>query len=117
MKGLSSDCKLPPEIVLALQMGGEYPCDRCNENREICRGEPKGSSYRQIEFISVMICPETFISVRGAKEFRVDITINEKKYGLHNIYCDDMLKSMFDQIWEDMGGKLKAIINQERTEQ
>ena len=41
-KGLSADCKLPPEIVIAILMEGrEHPCDRCNEDRNICRGFPR----------------------------------------------------------------------------
>lgn len=41
-KGLSSDCTLPPEIALALLMGGrEHPCDRCNMDRKVCRGFPR----------------------------------------------------------------------------
>ena len=41
-KGLSSDCTLEPMIVLAIMMGGrEHPCDRCNMDREKCRGYPR----------------------------------------------------------------------------
>jgi len=42
--GLSSGCTLDPLIVFAIfMMPGkrEHPCDRCNEDRKICRGYPK----------------------------------------------------------------------------
>ena len=41
-KGLSADCKLPPEMTMAILMAGkEHPCDRCNHDRKICRGFPR----------------------------------------------------------------------------
>ncbi len=41
-KGLSSDCKLDPLLIMAINIDGrEHPCDRCNHNREKCRGYPK----------------------------------------------------------------------------
>ena len=37
--GLSADCKLDPLIVMGILMSGsEHPCDRCNEDRALCRG-------------------------------------------------------------------------------
>lgn len=40
--GLSADCKLAPEITLAILMGGrEHPCDGCNMDRAKCRGYPR----------------------------------------------------------------------------
>jgi hypothetical protein len=45
-RGLSADCKLDPELLGAIMIGGrEHPCDRCNMNRDECRGYPrKGKS-------------------------------------------------------------------------
>ena len=41
-KGLSSDCTLNASLVMAIMMGGrEHPCDRCNEDRNVCRGYPR----------------------------------------------------------------------------
>lgn len=112
-KGLSSDCKLPPEIALAIQMEGvEHPCDRCNENRDICRGYPRGSSHkREIDFISIMLRPDIDGRYyKDAKVFQTDITVNGKRYGLQEIFIDDMIKSDFDRLWESIGRKLKELI-------
>jgi len=41
-EGLSADCTLDPMIVMAIMMSGkEHPCDRCNKDRNICRGYPR----------------------------------------------------------------------------
>lgn len=41
-KGMSSDCTLNSMVVLALLMSPtEHPCDRCNMDREKCRGFPR----------------------------------------------------------------------------
>jgi len=41
-KGLSADCKLSSTLVIAIMLGGrEHPCDRCNWDREKCRGYPR----------------------------------------------------------------------------
>lgn len=41
-RGLSADCKLGPELVVAIAMRGrEHPCDRCNHDRKECRGFPR----------------------------------------------------------------------------
>lgn len=38
-EGLSADCNLSPEIVVMILLAGqEHPCDRCNMDREECRG-------------------------------------------------------------------------------
>ena len=40
--GLSADCSLPGEIALFMLMEGrEHPCDRCNVDRQECRGFPR----------------------------------------------------------------------------
>lgn len=45
-EGLSSDCKLQPDIALAMLMGDdEHPCDRCNIDRAQCRGFPRKPSH------------------------------------------------------------------------
>ena len=36
--GLSSDCTLNKMIVLGLLLSKEHPCDRCNADRDKCRG-------------------------------------------------------------------------------
>lgn len=38
--GISSDCLLG-EAALLIAMSGEHPCDRCNHDRDICRGYPR----------------------------------------------------------------------------
>ena len=41
-EGLSSDCTLDPQIVMMVLLDGrEHPCDRCNQDREVCRGYPR----------------------------------------------------------------------------
>jgi hypothetical protein len=41
-EGLSSDCTLQPALVMAIMLGGrEYPRDRCNMDRKVCRGYPR----------------------------------------------------------------------------
>ncbi len=44
-RGLSADCTLPGGVALAIAMGGEHPCDRCNMDRKVCRGEPRKEDY------------------------------------------------------------------------
>ncbi len=40
--GLSADCQLDGQVVMAILMGGrEHPCDHCNMDRNICRGYPR----------------------------------------------------------------------------
>ena len=43
LTGLSSGCTLDPMIALGCQIGPfpEHPCDRCNEDRGVCRGFPR----------------------------------------------------------------------------
>lgn len=112
-KGLSADCKLPPEIALAIQSEGvEHPCDRCNENRDICRGYPRGSSHkREIEFIRIVLQPDIDARYhKDAKVFQTDITVNGQRYSLQEIFFNDLLKSDFDRLWESIGRKVKALI-------
>ena len=46
-KGLSADCKLNPMIVAAIVLGGkEHLCDRCNMDRDECRGYPRETDLR-----------------------------------------------------------------------
>lgn len=41
-RGLSSDCKLHPMVLMAIWVrGDEHPCDRCNMDRKECRGYPR----------------------------------------------------------------------------
>lgn len=41
-RGLSSDCTLDKLLVVAILLEGrEHPCDRCNEDRKVCRGYPR----------------------------------------------------------------------------
>ncbi len=50
-EGLSSDCQLNLNIVMALLVEGrEHPCDRCNIDREKCRGYPKKPHVRPGSF-------------------------------------------------------------------
>jgi hypothetical protein len=49
-QGLSSDCTLNPMVTIAILMGGiEHPCDRCNEDRNKCRGFPRLNTIREFE--------------------------------------------------------------------
>lgn len=48
--GLSADCQLDAVIVLAISMEGkEHPCDRCNMDRDVCRGFPRLDTLREFE--------------------------------------------------------------------
>lgn len=41
-EGLSADCTLDSFIVVAIMMQDkEHPCDRCNMDRDECRGFPR----------------------------------------------------------------------------
>jgi len=112
-KGLSSDCKLPPEIAIGLQLNEEYPCDRCNVDRQTCRGEPrKKFNVKKLDYIRVMIEPMDHCCARNpVKRFRVKISIDGKTYGLEEIYAEDEIKPMFDRIWESAGRQIKQAIN------
>ena len=44
-EGLSSHCKLPPELALAIS-SVEHPCDCCNTDRTECQGFPRKDSGR-----------------------------------------------------------------------
>jgi hypothetical protein len=40
--GLSKDCTLHPILIMAITAEGqEHPCDRCNIDRNICKGFPR----------------------------------------------------------------------------
>lgn len=114
-KGLSSDCKLPPEIAIAIQLEGrEHPCDRCNEDRQICRGYPKGYSSNRaegkIDHIRISIEPCDYYTGQTTKRFRVEISINGKAYGLEEIYTEDETRAMFDRVWESAGRNIKNLL-------
>lgn len=107
-RGLSADCKLPPEITIGLQLSGEHPCDRCNHDRSKCRGEPRKQQGGFIDGISVFIQPENWgTNSHGQCIFQVELRVNGKSYSLREIYPDDMLESMFDRLWESAGVKIK----------
>lgn len=41
-EGLSPDCTLNPMLVIAIAAEGrEHPCDRCNMDRDVCKGFPR----------------------------------------------------------------------------
>ena len=47
--GLSADCKQEPMLILAILLSGrEHPCDRCNWNREECRGYPRLDEVKEV---------------------------------------------------------------------
>lgn len=110
-KGLSSDCKLPPEIAIALQLDGEYPCDRCNVDRETCRGAER-KEVTPINYINIRISSPYLHQTKMLQqyEFVTEISIDAKTYRINEVYPLDVLNSLFDRIWESTGIKLKQAI-------
>lgn len=107
-KGLSADCKLPPEIALALALSpNEHPCDRCNEDRKICRGYPRRDPNRKrLKRLFVSIEPQFFSGGTG-EVFRVEVVTNEERYSHQEVIVDDVFVSMFEQMWKSVGEKIK----------
>ena len=70
-KGLSADCKLASELVIAIMMEGrEHPCDRCIMDRKKCRGY-EGVTRESVDEPIALISggpAETFGIVRKSEE-------------------------------------------------
>ena len=46
-KKIPDECKLDPLILIALTMEKEFPCDRCNVQRETCGGYPRSDGQHR----------------------------------------------------------------------
>lgn len=114
-EGLSADCKLPPEIALAILMKGkEHPCDRCNVDRRLCRGFlPLGDLRRPLYSLTIHIERAPYPAESFLYTFVTDLNINGQHYGLRENFNEDAFQGMFDVLWKSWGKRLKQFFQSE----
>ena len=110
-KGLSSRCKLPPEIAMAILMEGrEHPCDRCNQNRSECGGYPsrKPSPIGTLNhlFLSCSIAPEFYCH---RLDFKIEV--DGIRYQTSEWIEKNQMVSLFDQVFDNLKYKMKAFVD------
>jgi len=74
--GLSSDCLLPPMLMVGCGMAGEHPCMGCNMDREKCHGYPHLDD----------LTPEERVTALAA--WRNRAVGGFARYTVHDLECD-----------------------------
>lgn len=111
-KGLSSDCKLPPEVALAILMGGiEHPCDKCNWDRSVCRGFPrKDIAPRTLTSMSINVYP-----YQDHTELHYEVRVGGERFVFQQTFFKDDFTSLFDLVFNQMKYKFEAFLKKQQN--